>query len=412
MRDVDSLVRLVDRAPVPDLWSDIQSRTPGPVPAAPRPGRRVAAAVTALAVAALGFVFVYTAVRPDDALQGPGTPAPTTEPGSLTGEPTISAEIPVPDDLTAYDIAVGAGAAWVALDEGVVDDGGGGVIGRIDPATNEITARIRVERSPYRDQIAATDEAVWVASGEEILRIDPATNEIVARVAIGDRFAAAVAADDTATWVLASSIHSDDPAQWTGSLVRIDPTSTAIVADIPLGSFPVGYHDELRLGAGSVWLLGIRLLDPGGPEYGSDLIRVDPATNEIAARIPVGGFHMAVGPKEVWVRFPADGVVDSPDDQWLWTRIDVSTDEPSSPFAFEAATVRHDGLRLVTTDALWAVGYDDQDKVRVASLDPTTLHVVTQSDAIGSSFGGAVVDTDTRTVWITSGKTIVRLDIV
>jgi DNA-binding beta-propeller fold protein YncE len=411
MHDVHSLVRLVDRAPVPDLWSDIQSRMPGRVQPAAGPGRRTAAAVIGLAIAAIGFVFVYAAVRPDDARQGVGTPTSTTEPDALTGEPTITARIPVPEDLTAYDIAVGAGAAWVALDEGILDDGGGGVIGRIDPETNEITAQIPVERSPYRDQIAATDGAVWVASGEEILRIDPATNEIVARVAIGDRFAAAVAADETATWVLASSIHSGNPAEWTGSLVRIDPISTTIVADIPLGSFPVGYHNELRLGAGSVWLLGVRLLDPGGPEYGSDLVRVDPATNAVAARIPVGGFHMAVGPEEVWVRFPADGVVDSPDDRWMWTRVDVSTGEPSSPFAFEAATVQHDGLRLVTTDALWAVGYDDQDEVRVTSFDPTTLHVSTQSDAIGPILSGAVVDADTRSAWIATGETIVRLDI-
>jgi hypothetical protein len=412
MHDVHSLVRLVDLAPVPDLWSDIWSRRPGPAPPAAGPGRRIAAAVIGLAVAAIGFEFVYAAVRPDDARQGAGTPASTTGFESLSGEPTITARIKVPDELTAYDIAVGAGAAWVALDEGVLDDGGGGVIGRIDPATNEITAQIPVERSPYRDQIAVTDEAVWVASGEEILRIDPATNEIVARVAIGDRFAAAVAADETAAWVLASSIHSGDPAEWTGSLVRIDPISTTIVADIPLGSLPVGYHNELRLGAGSVWLLGVRLLDPGGPEYGSDLVRVDPATNTIAARIPVAGFHMAVGPEEVWVRFPADGVVDSPDDRWLWTRVDVSTDEPSPPFAFKAATVQHDALRLVTTDALWAVGYDDQDEVRVTSFDPTTLQVSTQSDAIGPIFSGAVVDADTRSVWVATGETIVHLDIV
>jgi hypothetical protein len=61
---------------------------------------------------------------------------------------------------------------------------------------------------------------------------------------------------------------------------------------------------------------------------------VDPETNAIVARIPVNGFHMAAGPDQMWVRFPDDGVVDSPQERWLWTRIDASTNEPSPPFEF------------------------------------------------------------------------------
>jgi streptogramin lyase len=411
MDDVRSFLRLVERAPMPDLWPDVASRTPSPlVPASPAPGRRVAAATIALAVAAAGFVFVYEAVRSRDTRFGAGTPTPTLEPGPLAGEPTITAEIPVPEGLTAYDIAVGAGAAWVALDEGVIDDGGGGAIGRIDPVTNEIVAQIPLETSPYRDQIAATDDAVWVASGRAIERIDPATNEVVARVDIGDRSAVAVAADATAVWALGIATPSEDVGESTGSLVRIDPASNAIVADISLGSHPVGYLDELRIGAGSVWILGVRLNESNNDEFGSDLIRVDPASNEIVARIPVGGFNMAVGTDGVWVRFPADGVLDSPSESWLWTRVDASTNEPSSPFAFEEVDPGA-GLRLVASGALWAVGYDEQGDVRVTSFDPTTLQVVTQSDAIGSNLNDATVDAATRTAWIATGRAIVRLDI-
>jgi hypothetical protein len=413
MHDVRSLLRLVERAPMPDLWPDVASRTPGPLPPSPGPVRRLVGAAIALAVAAAGFAFVYEAMRSDHGSSGVGTPTPTVEPSppSLIGHPTITAEIPVPDGLTAYDLAVGAGAVWVGLDEGIVDDGGGGVIGRIDPSTNEIVAQIPVEDSPYFDQIAATDDAVWVAVGTEIERIDPATNEITARVEIGDRSAVAVAADGTSVWALAVATHSDDAAEWSGSLVRIDPASNAIVADIPLGSHPVGYLDELRLGAGSVWVLGVRLVEPEGPEFGSDLIRVDPATDSIIARIPVNGFHMAVGSDEVWIRFPADGVLDSPDDRWLWKRVNVSTNEPSTPFAW-AADDAGDGLSLVTPTALWAAGYDEEHDVRVTSFDPTTLQVATQSDAVGSNLNDAVVDAATRTAWIATGGSVVRLDIV
>jgi hypothetical protein len=58
------------------------------------------------------------------------------------------------------------------------------------------------------------------------------------------------------------------------------------------------------------------------------------------------------------------------------------------------------------------VGYDEQGDVRVTSFDATTLEVVTQSDAIASNLTDAAVDAATRTVWIATGETIVRLDIV
>jgi hypothetical protein len=260
------------------------------------------------------------------------------------------------------------------------------------------------------NQIAATDEAVWVGSGDAVERINPATNEIVARVEIADGHVAAVAADATAVWALAIVAPSDNVAQWTGSLVRIDPATNAIVADIPLGSHPVGYMDELRIGAGSVWVLGVRWIESNNDEYGSDLIRVDPVTNEIVARIPVGGFHMVVGNDEVLVRFPADGVLDSPHDRWLWTRVDVSTNEPSPPFSFDEIDPG-DGLRLVTPEALWAVGYDEAGDVRVTSFDPATLEMTARSGPIPPYFHDALVDAATRTVWIATGKVIVRLDV-
>ena len=409
MDDVRSLVRLVEHAPMPDLWRDVASRIPGPLPPQPGP-RRTIAVVVAMAVAAAGFVVAYQVFRPL------GNPTPTAKPEStrpLTGEPIVSARIPVRDGLAAGSLAVGAGAVWVGLEEGIIDDHRGGSIGRIDLATNEIVAEIPLEGgSPWSGgRIAATDQAVWVTGDHEVVRIDPATNEVAAVVELVDRGIAAIAADATAVWALTTVPASDGGGEFAGRLVRIDPRSNAIVADIPLGSYPVGLDNELRLGAGSVWLLGVRFSEAESAEYGSDLLRVDPATNTIVARIPVHGVHMAVGPDEVWVRFPADGVVDDPDDTWLWTRVDVSTNQPSPPFAFDDATVRHKGLRLVTPEALWSVGYDDQDDVRVTSFDPATLDVWARSAPIDHSFHDAVVDPATRTVWIATGEAIIRLDI-
>lgn len=161
------------------------------------------------------------------------------------------------------------------------------------------------------------------------------------------------------------------------------------------------------LGAGSVWVLGVRWFEAEDAEHGSDLIRVDPATNQVAARIPVGGFHMVMGTDEVWVRFPADGAFDRSGERWLWTRVDVRTNEPSEPFEFE-----DHGLRLVTPDALWSVGYDEHELVRVTRFDPETLEVEARSEPIRSYFHDAVIDSASGTVWVSAVWSVVRVDIV
>ena len=48
------------------------------------------------------------------------------------------------------------------------------------------------------------------------------------------------------------------------------------------------------------------------------------------------------------------------------------------------------GLRLVTPDALWSVGYDEEENVRVTRFDPESLQLVTRSKPIRSCFTDAV----------------------
>lgn len=124
-------------------------------------------------------------------------------------------------------------------------------------------------------------------------RIDPDTNTVVASVDLRGRPISAIAADPTAVWAVAITEPSDEAGEWTGNRVRTDTATNEIVAEIPLGPQMAGYEDEVMLGAGSVWVLGVRSFEKEDAEYGSDLIRIDPATNEIAARIPIGGFHPA-----------------------------------------------------------------------------------------------------------------------
>jgi YVTN family beta-propeller protein len=61
-----------------------------------------------------------------------------------------------------------------------------------------------------------------------------------------------------------------------GTLVRIDPTTRAVAARIEVGT-SAAYN--VWTGAGSVWVAG---------DQGSEVVRIDPATNRVVAHVPVG----------------------------------------------------------------------------------------------------------------------------
>ena len=331
-------------------------------------------------------------------------------PAGLLGEPTVSARIPYPhEDAHGGGIAVGAGSVWVGVASG--ERNADGSILRIDPATNEIITEIPISGPTFRHRVAATDDAVWVASTTSGLveRIDPFTNTVVASLDLGGTVTA-IAADDSALWAVTIEDRSNSGLQNTGRLLRIDPETSEIVAEIPLGEAATGYEDTLMLGAGSVWMLGPRLVGED-TEKGGDLIRVDPDTNRVETTIPVDGFTMVLAQDQesIWVRSPQDDVFNQAGETWVWRRVDAVTNEVSAPFRFPS---REDGgLQHVSDTALWAVGYDSQDWVRVTRFDPGTLEVVARSDAIRSLFTDGLFDRANGTVWITTLDRIVRVDI-
>jgi hypothetical protein len=366
--------------------------------------RRLLIATVSFVLATAAIAFAVSALRPDTTPPADEAPFTSTTP-PLTGDPRVTSDIPLADpevDDPIGGVAVGAGSVWVGLHR----HGESGSVARIDLETNEVVAEIPVKEPSYRKRIVATDEAVWVASTGALERIDPASNSVVAEVDLQGRSVSAIAASAAAVWAVVVNEPSDEGGEWTGSLVRVDPATSKAVAEIQLGPQVAGYEDEVMLGGGSVWVLGVRWFEREDAEYGSDLIRIDPTTNQIAARIPVDGFHMVMGTDGVWVLIPADGVFDTSGERWLWRRVDVGTNEPSEPFEFD-----DQGLRLVTPEALWSVGYDEQEQARVTRFDPQTLEVEARSEPIRSYFHDAVIDPASATVWISAVWNLVRVDI-
>jgi glutamine cyclotransferase len=401
MDDVRNLVRQVNGVRAPDLWPEIEGRHPRTPQPDRAPVRRAVTAVVALVIGAGGVVLAYRAFdgRPPEPAAG------------TNANPRVTAEIPVDPDRWLMEISSAGGTTWVGSARSGLEDP---TLIRIDHATNEIVASIPLRAPVWGAGLAATDDAVWVATPGYLDRIDPATNEIVASVPLPPGGPVAIAADEEGVWV--------GVLDETATVVRVDPGSNEIVAEIPVGDALTGNSDQIEIGAGAVWLLGPRLLDDGDPpvlreepavpgsERGGDLVRIDPSTNEVVATIPVEGLGMAVGGDVVWVSSTADGVLDSPDEQWIARRVDPATNEASPPIEGDLR-----GILAVTDEGIWLASYDrsaeGRDPVWIRRIDPATMDVDADGPRIEPYFHDAAFDGASRTIWVSGAESVFRVDL-
>jgi hypothetical protein len=320
----------------------------------------------------------------------PQTTSPDNGSGS-TGTPELAATIQMPRGTVAGGIAVGAGSVWVGVTP--TQSGGQAALVRIDPSTNTISGSLELPHAPFREQIAPTDDAIWIAVDGQIQRVDPVSMDVIASIPIPGGAASAVVADATGVWAADPGDHE---------IVRIDPGTNSIAARIPVGNAISGYADHLRLGFGSVWVVGPTLVN-SNTENGGNVVRIDEASDVVQARIPLGGFFVVIGPDGAWVKSPMGGVFDSSTEQWVWRVIDPSTNTPSAAFKLPADP------DVVTPDAIWSAAFGDD--VRVGRLDPTTLNVVAKSDVIAHIQSDAAFDLPSDTAWVSSYTQVLRVDL-
>jgi ABC-type branched-subunit amino acid transport system substrate-binding protein/predicted Ser/Thr protein kinase len=172
-------------------------------------------------------------------------------------------------------IAVGPGAVWAINPDGSVS--------RIDPETGRIVARIELDRPALT--IAAGDEGVWFLStdnprGPAVTSIDPRRNRQGKSVEVGTGFLWGVAVGGGSVWAT---------AQTEGLLWRIEPGPEPITRTIDVG--PGATY--VSFGEGSPWV---------GNYVDGSVSRIDPETNELAAKTAVGTPQaLAVGEGAAWV---------------------------------------------------------------------------------------------------------------
>lgn len=237
------------------------------------------------------------------------------------------------------------------------------------PVADRTEARFDIIGGP--DWLAATDDALWVKVDDgRVVRLDPTTNEVLAEIQAGS---------DSE---ICQGIGAGDGELWTcdeRDLVRIDPATNEVAARVPVdksydsGQIPVAFDHA--------WVLA---------DDGSVLVGVADDAVDVEFDLGVRCTGIAAGDEALWAACIEDGTV---------IRIDPATGE---------VTQRIQGLdeaRVISAEGgnVWA-GYSGG----VALIDAATAAVVGVADAPTGQSGG--VFASEGGVWVRTPGELRRVD--
>jgi hypothetical protein len=383
LKDGASGIRVSDEA-----WASIQRRlghrtSGGPV-------SRAAVIAVAFALSAASVVGLWLSFRSDGLQPSPGQTSELS--------PRVTATIPV--GSFPRDVAVGAGAVWVSVNDFTEGEPETHSVVRIDPVTNQIVATIPVATAGNLD---VGSDALWTIDSvdepqDTVVRIDPATNEVVGTIPVGP-YAFDVAADMSGVWV------TRDIDGRSGEVIRIDPATNEVVARIPV----VGRIRDVVVGEGGIWVVD----STSTLRRGSSLIHIDPQANDVVATISeLASLNVTTGAGLVWIHGwlsaidPAVGTGSG--DRPVVLRIDPATDQ------FVGEPVLMDFFYPFASwgGGIWFMG----EEAVVSRMNTDTLevdHSIVVDPAAQDSTVHAALDSSTGTIWIASYEdTITRVDLM
>lgn len=164
----------------------------------------------------------------------------------------------IPVGLLPQGIAAADGDIWVANHRGVPNLS---AVVRIDPTRNAIEATVPVPDGGVCGKLAATADAVWVASGfcgeGALTRIDPRANRVVARIR-------------SPRWNTVFAMNPGFGSLWFGTDAgpfELDPVTNRVVSRLAKAG-DVVFGGDMAAGAGSLWIHDAR---------GQMLLRIDPS---------------------------------------------------------------------------------------------------------------------------------------
>jgi hypothetical protein len=252
-----------------------------------------------------------------------------------------------------------------------------------EPLAPEVTATVPLGPSHqeiHPGAIAVGEGAVWVLAyfsdetpHQRLLRIDPATNEVVAEIPLPESTAGEVAVGFGSVWV---TLYQQGEGS---SLGRIDPGTNELVAEIP------GVGQQVAIWEGSVWAIDTR----EGAAEGS-VAQVDSVTGEVTASVPLPIVHppvfdLVAGEGAVWAWTLDDaGDIDSAEATPNLFRIDPATRE------VRAIDVDTAGLRQIVVGGgyVWVAGAPNEDP----GQDAQRFGVLRFDPATGDPVGEPILD--------------------
>ena len=314
------------------------------------------------------------------------------EDGQPPVEPTSpKRRLPSIDQWRPALVAVGVAGLLVAAVAGaiVLFTGGssrslGGVdanaVGILDPKTGEINEEVLLHSAP--DQVAAGDGSVWAVSPnrQTVSRLDQATRHIVREIDVGagptgiayspigrtvwvanglagPSLASTRARAGRSTRFRSETSQSRSPSGSGRSGSRMSatgrsPASTnaAVYLIKTIETDDVGRG--IAVGGGAVWV---------SDDDGGHVSRIEPRTNEVTKRIPVGNgaTALAYGARSLWVANGSDGT--------------VSRIEPKTSAVTSVPTGGTPGDLTFADGALWV---SDETRGRILQIDPQQNKVV------------------------------------
>lgn len=253
----------------------------------------------------------------------------------------------LPDYVAAVvEVGEDPGYAVVAYGSLWVGNHHGDSISRIDPDGAQVVATIDVPGEPTG--VAAGFESIWTVTQVQpaIRRIDPGTDTVTATIGVEGRAGPInpLAAGADAMW-FASDL---------GTLARIDPATNEVTASSDVGVS--GCPGSIAAGFGSIWYAS--LCDA------AELLRIDPASMAVVARIPVprGSVSPAVGNGVIWTISPSGELSSvSPESNTVKGKAKVADTAEQLVFGLGDVWVRAGATTVVRIDAEMRVArtYDD-----------------------------------------------------
>jgi hypothetical protein len=191
-----------------------------------------------------------------------------------------------------FDLSVGGGAAWAL--HGIAGAPGTSLV-RIDAAANTAAEPVVADANVSFYDVEAGADGVWLVGSSPTMAttlyaVDPATGEPTDQEI--QMVVKAIDSGDGAVW-LAGTIFPDGAVGVPG-VAKFDPaTKKLTTTEIPAEA------SSIAVGSGGVWA------GAGSGEEGATLYRIDPATGEVAATIPLGemagSVKVSTGAGAVWV---------------------------------------------------------------------------------------------------------------